>query len=62
MWHNWNFRHSLIIACSLTYYYIHIFRQIMKVLQTNLSHTIRSCELCNILSYYALNSKEPLWR
>lgn len=65
MWYNWSFRHSLKITCSLTYFYTHIFRQIMKVLQTNLSHIIRSWELCNILSYYALNSKktslEVIW-
>lgn len=41
----------------LVNFYTHIFRQIMKVLQTNLSHIIRSWELYNIL-YYALNSKK----
>lgn len=61
LWHNWSFRHSLKITCSLTYFYTHIFRQIMKVLQTNLSHLIRSWELCNIVSYYALNSKKNLF-
>lgn len=58
MWHKWSFRHLLKMRCLLTYFYTHIFRQIMKVLQANLSYIIRSWELCNILSYYALNSKK----